>query len=483
MTKVILITIPSSSHINPLLPIVHNLIKNFRYKFIVYSTSCYKLQIEKVGAEFRQFQIAQQLAEAQQHEDNDEKIKIETIIKPNQRISRLALFITNLIDIAENNILYLAKEIYKEKPDLILFENVALHASLTIRLLRENFLLIDKTLNDILFARKLKVMYFSTTFLEENSVYPNEDELKISNSFNIDELVKIAIDRELVSTRAQAISVNFGISFIDPFHETFNADSRIINLILILPELHPRVYVYHRNKKFIGSIVDDNFTKNDTISSNSNYSKLIVNSVLQEFEQLKSVSQQKSSSLDKRHLIFIYLNCKLDENLDNYLKILDAFSSMSLNKLMIIISFNSQGSYAFDKLLKENNLKLNENIITVTNIERLEILKRSSAFITNGDISTINESLFCGVPILCLPVTSNQILNAHRISTELELGLTIDFTCFNKQEFIDTVNSLIHNSSYREKCKEFSKFYKKYQTSDIATKIINDFLNNAATCV
>ena len=67
-SKVILITIPSLSHINPMLPIVKNLIENFNYKFIIYSTQNYKKQIENTGAEFRSFHSTSPLSQ-QQHKN------------------------------------------------------------------------------------------------------------------------------------------------------------------------------------------------------------------------------------------------------------------------------------------------------------------------------------------------------------------------------------------------------------------------------
>jgi UDP:flavonoid glycosyltransferase YjiC (YdhE family) len=199
-----------------------------------------------------------------------------------------------------------------------------------------------------------------------------------------------------------------------------------------------------------------------------------MNSILDEFEPFDD--KISGEIVEKKILIFIFLNCKLDENLEIYVLLLDAFNSMSTSKFTILISFNSQGSDAFEKLLKEKNLKLNINIIRLTNVERLEILKRSSLFITNGDIPSINESLYCGVPLLCLPVTSNQILYSNHISNELKLGVMIDFTNFNKQNFIESINNLIYNSIYRIECLKFSKLMKESQTIDNATKIIHNFI-------
>ena len=478
MKRVILITIPSSSSINPILPIAGDLIKNNQCKFITYSTTAYQTQIEKTGSDFRKFQ-EQPPVEMQKDTTNEDRIKIETIVKPNQRISRVAQFISNLIDIAENNIFYLAKEILNEKPDLILFENTALHAKLAIRLLSENVKLISTDNHDFLFCKKLKIMFYSTTFLEVNSIYPNDNEFKISNSFNVNELVKIAIDKEIVVSQAHVISNIYGISFVDPFYETFNTDSRFINLVLILPELHPRVNLYHQNNKFTGSIVSKTCeTTYCSTNTNWNYTSWIVNSILNEFESFDDTSTSTISSeiVGKKSLIFIFLNCKLDENLEIYLKLLDAFNSMPTSKFTILISFNSQGSDAFEKLLKENDIKLNMNIVRLTNVERLEILKRSSLFITNGDISNINESLYCGVPLLCLPVTINHMLNTNYISNELGVGIMIDYINFDKDYFIESINNLICNSVYRIKCLKFSKLFREYKSIDNATKIIYDYI-------
>jgi MGT family glycosyltransferase len=454
-SKVILITIPSLSHISPILPIVKNLIDNFNYKFIIYSTQNYKQQIEKTGAEFRSFHSTSALP--QQQQNDNETLKIKVNLKSNQRVSRTSLYISELIDIAENNTIYLAKEIDKEKPDLILYENTALHANLTIRLLTENYNLINENTDRL----KLPVIYFSTTFLHEKYVYPNDNELKLSSSFNVDELINIAIDKEFLIQRAKILYSKFGIKYIDPFDEAFiAADSKLTNLVFILPELHPRVYLYHRNNKFIGTIINQDHLSNDLTNYNYIFQPLDIN----------------FDDINRKIVVYVYLSFKFNENIGIYLKIFNIFLQNS-TKFTVLISFNHQCIDKFEKMLKDYQLTLNDNFLIVTNVPKLEILKRSNIFITNCDIYNVNESLYSGVPMLCIPITDNQLLIAHRISTELGLGIFIDFTCFNNEDFLNSINNLINDYSYKNNCLEYSKLFREYDAKYNATKIICDFID------
>ena len=442
------------------------MIQTLKYKFIIYSSSDFKTQIEKTGAEFRPLKTA--IQRNQQEEDHQiptfatDLRKIELNIKPNHRVSRQALFVSELVDIAESNALYLAKEIYNENPNLILYENIGLHATLALRVLEENYQLVKSGCHE---KHRFKVIYYSTSFLQENNVYPNESEVKLSNEFKVDELIKIEIDREFVVTRAKSLSKYFCINYIDPFDETFNADSRILNLVLVLPELHPRVYLYHRNNKFIGTIINEA----EEVSS----STCCLKSIFQEI--------QASINTDKRtHLIFVCLNSKFEENLQIYLKLLDSFNYLSSFKFKIIISFDKKGLADFEKLLKDYNIKLNEDVFVLENLNCFEILKYSSLFITNCELYRVNLTLFNGVPMLCLPISSNQMLISHRISTELGLGIFIDFTCFDRNDFLQAVDNLINNYFYKKNCLEFSRHFIEYDAKYTATSIVQEFVNTSS---
>jgi UDP:flavonoid glycosyltransferase YjiC (YdhE family) len=100
-------------------------------------------------------------------------------------------------------------------------------------------------------------------------------------------------------------------------------------------------------------------------------------------------------------------------------------------------------------MLTNNELKLANNMLVVPFISQIQVLKRASLLITQSDIISIHKSIAYGVPMICIPLTSDQLKKAYRVTTDLGLGITLDFLNLNLKEtsfffLLEKENNLFH---------------------------------------
>ena len=92
-------------------------------------------------------------------------------------------------------------------------------------------------------------------------------------------------------------------------------------------------------------------------------------------------------------------------------------------------------------------------------------------------MNSINEAIFYGVPLICVPLSYDQPLIAYRASDELGLGVQIDFINLKPIKVKNAVEKVLFNSEFQKRCLNFSTLSKNCNGQKNAAKIIMEYLN------
>ena len=89
-------------------------------------------------------------------------------------------------------------------------------------------------------------------------------------------------------------------------------------------------------------------------------------------------------------------------------------------------------------------------------VDQIAVLKKADVFISHCGMNSINESLYFGVPLVLFPQTNEQNGVARR-TMEIGAGLMLRST----KNILETVDTVMHTPSYREKAQCISKSFHK----------------------
>jgi len=93
-----------------------------------------------------------------------------------------------------------------------------------------------------------------------------------------------------------------------------------------------------------------------------------------------------------------------------------------------------------------------DNIVIGNYVPQLEILDRASAFITHGGMNGISEAIFYRTPMILMPKTIEQQMNAVRIE-QLNAGFCMKETG-NSEDILDNLEKLLNDEKYLQGVEE-----------------------------
>jgi MGT family glycosyltransferase len=95
-------------------------------------------------------------------------------------------------------------------------------------------------------------------------------------------------------------------------------------------------------------------------------------------------------------------------------------------------------------------------------VPQLQVLERAKVFVSHGGMGGINESMFYGVPMLILPKTIEQQVNARRMD-ELGAGIDLKTQDVTPDQLLTGVEKLLSTNSYVKATKKISKSFEETQ--------------------
>ncbi len=97
-----------------------------------------------------------------------------------------------------------------------------------------------------------------------------------------------------------------------------------------------------------------------------------------------------------------------------------------------------------------------DNFLVSPYVPQLEILPRTSVFVTHGGMNSAMESLYYGVPMIVIPQQGDQFATGQRIA-ELGLGLMLDNNTVNVTALREAVERVANESAFRQRAQQMQQ--------------------------
>jgi hypothetical protein len=240
--KIFIFSFPLTGHSNPMLAMVHQLIKTHNCKVTIYSVNSFKTQIENLGAEYR-------MLHGVDYED------VKTRLNQSRKAAEIVPTWFDLShQLIDENVVRIAREIDADKPDLILYDRASMYAKWAIRLIAEAYNqeytnpLISKANQIRPTSLPPPVIAYWTTFINEKNVYPDGMEEYIGTGITFLEKLKIFLSAVKITIRAKQLSLKYGLKFVNLFEDVFEKDPKLINICFCNPELHRKSFLFYQTK-------------------------------------------------------------------------------------------------------------------------------------------------------------------------------------------------------------------------------------------
>ena len=177
-------------------------------------------------------------------------------------------------------------------------------------------------------------------------------------------------------------------------------------------------------------------------------------------------------------LIFASFGTLFNRDLRSFIVIIRGFMAFQPNdcKLKLLLSVGDKTHAEFQELIQKKELVLPDNILIMNRVPQLDVLKRTSIFITHGGQNGTSESIHYGVPMIFVPIIADQPAVAYRCADELGLGIRLTYQTLSPEHVTDALAEMLCNKSYHERVLLFSKLSRKYNGVQQASSLVLDHL-------
>lgn len=166
-------------------------------------------------------------------------------------------------------------------------------------------------------------------------------------------------------------------------------------------------------------------------------------------------------------IVYISMGTLQNEQLAIYKKCIEAFGNRS--DLSVIMSIG-----------KNTDMQalgtIPENFYVYSFVPQLEVLERSTIFISHGGMNSVNEGLYYANRFLVIPMDMDQYAVAERVS-QLKLGYSMDKEEVTADLLREKVEQLLGDAEVEENVKEMSKIMQKAG----GVKAAADFIEKAVS--
>ncbi|MBS7529630.1 glycosyltransferase family 1 protein [Hazenella sp. IB182353] len=117
-----------------------------------------------------------------------------------------------------------------------------------------------------------------------------------------------------------------------------------------------------------------------------------------------------------------------------------------INPLLEVASMLDMDFLIVSEYFSANPIDLSPNVVIEPMVPQLEVLNKADVFITHGGANSIMEGLSYGVPMIVVPLSSDQPLQG-RLVEEAHVGITIQRKDFTSDSIQQAIRSLLDPQS------------------------------------
>ena len=436
---IVVFSYQDTGHIHPISCIVRALVECNKARVICYGTNDTKSIIDKTGAEYRPY--------------SDNKDEFQLFKNPTS-----GKFINKTIHDCKGNIKKLAQTIQDERPNLIFYDELCLVAKYTLLYLK------NKRKRDRQVFVPLLIM-FRSTIVRENSA-----------------LLDMVTPGELLSAvipqlKLIRFNMRFGFCAFD-FHKFSFCTEEELNIVSVFPDLQPNLHLYANTNRFVGCCMKDELRLTKALDAP-------LKSMLDSFPPINPMRSEELDSIRSSaqfKLILVSFGTIHNVHYEPYLKVLKAFKLLQADagdKFKVIVSASETIIGKLQEKLSVKELVKPENIVLTTFVPQLDVLKRASLFVTHCGLNSTCKAIFYGVPLICIPMYSDQFIVARRVADELRVGKRINKGKLTPNKVARAINEISSDKSYNERIIELSKIHRQYDGPANAAKEIFNALDKS----
>lgn len=137
--------------------------------------------------------------------------------------------------------------------------------------------------------------------------------------------------------------------------------------------------------------------------------------------------------------VYIAMGTILNKNLDFYQLCFEALGDLPVNVVL------SSGRYTDMEPLAD---QIPHNFIVKPYIAQLDMLQHTDVFITHAGMNSTSEALYYNIPMVMIPLTSDQPLVANRVE-ELGAGITLNKHNLSATDLREALAEVLNNSFYK----------------------------------
>lgn len=167
-----------------------------------------------------------------------------------------------------------------------------------------------------------------------------------------------------------------------------------------------------------------------------------------------SIYERKATKLDyvkgKNPLVYISLGTIVKGAVSFFQNCVEAFRNESVD---VIISVGN----SFDMKKLKN---VPSHIHIYKSVPQLEVLKISDVFVTHGGMNSVSEALVSGTPMVVIPFSSDQPVNAKCVE-KLGVGKSLSYNLVNKNTLKDCAQFVMSNDYVKSEIAKVQELIRK----------------------